>query len=422
MLQAQRPVPEPMPTAPQVYRGLVIHTGDGRRVDNGLIAFEKGRLLYVGEEKDFPGLSGAQEYHLPGAHAYPGFILMDNILGLTETDALKPTHDFAETGDFNPAVRTCVAFNTDSKIIPTVRSNGVLITQATPRGSLLAGISSVMRLDAWNWEDAAIRCNEGVHVYWPPRPVRRKAEEPEKKENEPDPEQLRQNRLDQLRQLMEQAKAYVALGQGKDEENLHLRALVPLFQGTQSLYVHASGSADILEAVTFFRQFGNMPLVVCGFPDTGLVLDVLKREKIPVVLPRLHALPWRDDLDHDIIYRLPLILKRRNVVFALSYRGDMEAMGSRNLPFVAGSAVAYGLPYEEAVAAVTSVPARILGIDQDYGTLQPGKSATFFISRGDALDMRSNDVLVAFMDGRPINLDSHQKELYRQYLKKYGLN
>lgn len=421
-LLAQRPVPQTMPVAPQVVTGVVIHTGYGERIDDGVLAWDKGKLVYVGQRQQFAGFPGAEVRPLPGFHVYPGFILTDNILGLTETDALKPTHDFRETGDLNPEVRACVAFNTDSKIIPTVRSNGVLLVQATPRGSLVAGTSAVMRLDGWNWEDAAVRCNDGVHIYWPAKTIRAKGSSNPKKGEEEDPEKARRETLHRLEQFLRQSLAYAKAAESGKEVNIHFEAMRPVWARKSNLYLHVSGAAPVLEALAFFNRFEPLNLVLCGVPDTGEAVRKIKELNIPIILPRLHKLPDRDDHDYDMPFRLPTVLKQHGVLFALSYAGDMEAMGSRNLPFVAGTAAAFGLPYEEAVAAVSLWPAKILGIDKDYGSLQAGKSATFFISRGDALDMRSNDVLEAWIDGRPLDLDSHQKQLYRQYLQKYGLN
>lgn len=421
-LLAQRPVPQPMPSVPQVLTGVVVHTGNGHRIDDGVVAWNQGKLVYVGPREQFGGLADAQVRSLPGAHVYPGFILTDNILGLTETDALKPTHDFRETGDLNPEVRACVAFNTDSKIIPTVRSNGVLLVQSTPRGNLVAGTSAVMRLDGWNWEDAAIRCVDGVHIYWPVRVVRPKGSSHPKKDEEEDPEKARQETLHRLEQFLRQSLAYAKAPEAEKEVNIHFEAMKPVWALKSPLYLHVSGAAPVLEALAFFNRIGTLNLVLCGVPDTGQALQTLKKQGIPVILPRLHKLPDRDDHDYDLPFRMPLILNQHQILFALSYAGDMEAMGSRNLPFVAGTAVAFGLPYEEAVAAVSLWPARILGIDNEYGSLEVGKSATLFVSKGDALDMRGNDVLEAWIDGRPLDLDSHQKQLYRQYLRKYGLN
>ena len=164
---------------------------------------------------------------------------------------------------------------------------------------------------------------------------------------------------------------------------------------------------------------GVRRMVLVGGYDAWRVADLLRERKIDVVLQRLHTLPQREDEDVDLPYRLPALLKERGIRFCLSYTGDMERMGARNLGFTAGTARAYGLSSEDALRAITLDAAAILGIDKRYGSLEPGKSATLFISEGDALDMRTNNVIMAFIDGRLISLDDHQKELWRQYEELY---
>jgi imidazolonepropionase-like amidohydrolase len=141
---------------------------------------------------------------------------------------------------------------------------------------------------------------------------------------------------------------------------------------------------------------------------------------VDVILQRVHSLPRRDDDDIDLPYRLPTLLKAKGIRFCLGYTGDMERMGARNLAFLAGTASAYGLAKEDALKAITLDAARVLGIDQRYGSLAVGKSATVFVSSGDALEVRTQQVTHAFIDGRWLDLDNHQKKLYRQYQGRYA--
>jgi imidazolonepropionase-like amidohydrolase len=129
-------------------------------------------------------------------------------------------------------------------------------------------------------------------------------------------------------------------------------------------------------------------------------------------------LPSDSDTDIDQPFKTPKTLFDNKILFCFSYAGDMEAMGSRNLPFTAGTAVAYGLKYEEAVKALTLNAAKVLGIDASCGSLVEGKDATLFVSSGDALDILTNDVIYAWIQGRPIDLDDPQKYLYRKYKAK----
>ncbi len=158
--------------------------------------------------------------------------------------------------------------------------------------------------------------------------------------------------------------------------------------------------------------------VIVGGYDAWRVADLLLDKKVDVILRRVHSLPLRDEDDVDLPFRLPALLKSKGIRFCLGYSGDMERMGSRNLAFLAGTAAAYGLSEEEALRAITLDAARVLGIDQRYGSLAVGKSATIFVSSGNALDMRTNNVTHAFIDGRHLDLDDHQKKLYRQYERR----
>ena len=192
-----------------------------------------------------------------------------------------------------------------------------------------------------------------------------------------------------------------------------------VFTGTKTLYVHANLAQEIQEAVLFAHRLGVQRTVIVGGYDAWRVADLLKDKKVDVVLRRVHSLPLRDDDDVDLPYRLPTLLKAKGVRFCLGYAGDQERPGSRNLAFTAGTASAYGLSKEDALQAITLDAACVLGIDARYGSLAPGKSATLFVSTGDALDMRTNNVILEFIDGRWVVLDDHQKQLYRQYQERY---
>ena len=168
------------------------------------------------------------------------------------------------------------------------------------------------------------------------------------------------------------------------------------------------------------HELGVKRTVIVGGYDAWRVADLLHDKKVDVVLGRLHALPMRDDDDIDLPFRLPSLLKEKGIRFCLGYEGDMERMGARNLAFTAGTAAFFGLGKEAALQAMTLDAARVLGIDKRYGSLEPGKSATLFVSTGDALDMRTCAVTHAFIDGRHLDLDDHQRKLWRQYEQRYA--
>ena len=150
-----------------------------------------------------------------------------------------------------------------------------------------------------------------------------------------------------------------------------------------------------------------------------MIGDQLKDAKIPVMLTRLHSLPKNEDDPVDLVYRLPALLNEAGVKFCLQNSGDMEAMNARNLPFIAGSAMAYGLSEEEAVRSVTLNAAEIMGLDKQYGSIEVGKKATLFLSKGNALDMKTNNVISILVNGEFVPGENHQTELYLKYKKKY---
>ena len=411
-------VPAPVKTYPNkvLIIGGTAHLGNGEVIENSVIAFENGQFNFV--KRKTRGKINESSYgkviRLSTEHIYPGFILPNNTLGITEVDALRPSRDFDDVGQYNPNLRSAVAYNPESKIIYTVRNNGVFITQVTPRGGVISGASSIMRLDAWNYEDAAIKMVDGYHLNWPARFTSGGpwyAAQPLKKTTNTD------ERIISITDFFKAAKAY-SLSENP-ELNLKYESLKPLFTGEKTLYVHCNMSKEILQVIHFKKELGIKKLVIVGGYDSGMLTNELKENNIGVILRKVHSLPVKPGDDPNYPYKIPSILQKAEVLYCLDAAGDMEAMNSRNLPFLAGQAAGFGLTQEEAVQSITLNAAKILGIDNQYGSLEAGKQATFFISTGDALDMRTNNVIFGWIDGKPLVLDDTQKQLYRKYSVKY---
>jgi len=411
---AQIPIPGETPVKTIVLTGGIAHIGNGQVVENAAIGIENGKITFVKPMGSVKlNSQEADIIDITGKHVYPGFINPNNTLGLSEIDAVRATNDYAETGAYNPEVRALTSFNTDSRVSTTVRSNGVLITQATPRSGRISGTSSIMYLDGWNWEDAVLKADDGIHINWPNRFQRTGwwAEPGPTKPNEKYNEQL-----DELRAFLKRAQAYA--GNPNAEFNQKLAACKGLFDGSQNLYLHVDDAKGIMESVLFAEDAGAKKPVVVGANEAWLVVDFLSAKSIPVILERTHSLPSDSDTEIDQPFKTAKTLFDNKIVFCFSYAGDMEAMGSRNLPFTAGTSVAYGLKYEEAVKALTLNAAKILGIDGVCGSLESGKDATLFVSSGDALDMMTNDVIQAYINGKAVDLDNPQKYLYRKFKAK----
>jgi imidazolonepropionase-like amidohydrolase len=410
-------MPAPAQSAPIVLVGGTLHTGAGQTIDNAAVAFDKGRLVYAGPRAGFTQ-AGYQARDISGQHVYPGLILPNTTLGLSEVEAIRATVDDEEVGELNPNVRALIAFNTDSEVLPTVRLNGVLLAQPTPRGGLVTGQSAIVQLDAWNWQDAVVKADDGIHLTWPAMVVRTNPAEDATQLTRR--QEARTRRLRDLEQLMSEGAAYRQAPAGR-KENLRLTALGGLFDGSKTLYIHADYAKELIESVRLAKRLGVQRVALVGARDAWQVLDFLKQNDVMLVLNRVQGLPRRDGDDYDQPYKLPAQLQAAGIRYCLDFEGSQETSRSRNLPFVAGQAVAFGLTKEQALTAVTLSPARIMGIDKDYGSLETGKSATLVVSKGDLLDMRTNNVTQAYIDGRSITLDSKQLALDKKFRAKYGL-
>ena len=405
-VRAQNPTPAPDQDKPILIRDATVHVGNGTVIENGDVLFDEGKIVDVGAE--VPAPANAMIVDGSGKHVYPGLIALNSQLGLTEIGAVRSTNDQRETGRLNPNARALIAFNTDSQVIPTVRSRGVLLAQITPVGGMVSGRSSMVQLDGWNFEDAVIGEDDGVHINWP----RRSSwswETRQISENKRYPEQVRG-----LTDFMKEAAAYCGKTRSGDRL-LKLEAMCEAISGTKNVYLHMDGPREIMHAVQLVKEAGGKPVIVGGY-DAHLVADFLKREGVPVVLGSTQALPNSQDDGIDEPFTRPAQLAAAGVDFALSHGGYWE---QRNLPFIGGQAVGFGLDYEKAITALTLTPARIAGIDKMYGSLEDGKSATLIVTSGDVLDMRTSRVEHAFIDGRKVNLDNKQAELYRKFSEKY---
>lgn len=393
-----------------------LHVGNGETMESALIGVEEGKITLIKNALayTYDPLEWDTIIELNGQHIYPGFVAPNNTLGITEIDAVRATRDFDEVGTYNPHIRSQIAFNVESKVISTVRSNGVLISQATPRGGVISGTSSVMKLDGWNWEDATIEGNDGIHVNWP------NSTSGGGWWANPKPKELNEKYNSQKQDIYDfftMAKSYAEISDPKDD--IRLASMIDCFKGAKRVYFHADELQQLTDIIEFVQHFDlKYPVIVGGY-DSYLITEQLRDAKISVMLTRPHSLPENQEDDVDLPYKLPYLLQQGEVKFCIQNSGDMEAMNARNIPFLAGTAMAYGLTEEEAVQAVSLSSCEIMGIDKNYGSVEKGKSATLFISEGSALDMMSNNVTVALVDGHFVDLNNFQKQLYEKYKDKY---
>lgn len=409
-IQAQTPVPAPPQEMPVYIVGATAHIGNGLVMENSIVAFENGKITLVRTPATLPqvNLSRYKVIEAKGKHLYPGFIAPNTQLGLVEIAAVRATVDAGEIGELNPNARAIIAYDSDSEVPPTVRAQGILLAQITPQGGLLSGQSSVVQLDAWNWEDAAYKTDIGLHLNWPNLFSFNWREGSLSKNANYD------KQVEMIETYLVEAQAYCK-NDKPAEKNLKLESACALFNGSRKLFLHADDAKVITAGVLLAKRFGITPVVVGG-GDAAIIADFLRENHVPVILGNVHSLPMRDDADVDAPFKLAAQLHQAGVMFCFSMDGFWQ---QRNLAFQAGHAVGFGLPYEQAVAALTLNTARILGVDATAGSIEEGKDATLFLCEGDALDMRSSKVSLAFINGRQISLDHKQLELYRKFKTKY---
>ena len=406
----------PAPAAPQgepiALVGAIIHVGNGAVIGDGVITFDEGVITAVGSATDGIDTSGHLVIDVQGSHVYPGLVLPNSTLGLQEVANVRSTNDVVEEGDINASVRSAIAYNTDSELIPATRFNGILTAQVTPEGGMISGRSSIFKLDGWNWEDAALALDDGQHLHWPG--FKRNRRNPDNGRFERVENEDYQAQVEVLHSLFRDAVAYTG-----EPLNLNLAAMQSLFDGSGKLFLHADDAREIISGVRFARSYGVQNIVLVGGAEALQVKDLLLAESIPVIYERVHALPGMEWHDVDAPFKMPFLLQQAGIEVGIG-GGDAELQSQRNLPFFAGTAAAHGLDREAALGLVTLNNARILGVDDRVGSLEPGKDATMFISIGDALDMRTSQVLGAYIQGRDIDLFGTQQELYERFREKYS--
>ncbi|HAG72487.1 MAG TPA: amidohydrolase [Gammaproteobacteria bacterium] len=406
------PIPAADQSGPIAIVGAIIHVGNGQVIGDGVITFDEGIITAVGSGSDNIDTRDHQIINLEGQHVYPGFILANTTLGLLEVGSIRATDDVYEAGDINASVRSAIAYNTDSELIPASRFNGILTAQVAPQGGLISGASSVFKLDGWNWEDAMLSEDVGLHMRWPSIKERSRNQQTgifETSDNE-----NYQAQVQLLNSLFQSAQTYSG-----SPLNLNLAAMQPLMSGAAKLFVHADQAKEIISAIRFAQSFDIGDIVLVGGMDALMVKDFLVAEEISVIYERIHELPGQDWYDVDAPFKTPFLLQEAGIKVGIG-GGATELQSQRNLPFFAGTAAAHGLDREDALSLITKNNAEILGVDDRVGTLETGKDATLFVSSGDALDMRTSQVLGAYIQGREIDLYGTQQELYERFREKYS--
>jgi imidazolonepropionase-like amidohydrolase len=415
---AQTAAPAAAPSAaPRVFTlvNATIHPASGPEIASGHVVVRDGRIVEVGA-----GPQAAAEgpvVDLKGRHVYPSILPPLTVLGLAEISAVRSTIDTGELGEINPAARASVAMNYDSELLPVARSGGVLIAGVTPVGSVISGTAAVMRLQGWTREDGALRDPAAITVFWPDLTIDRSPEaarsvEKQKKE--------RDERVRRLKDAFRDARAYAAAraaegrpGVPKHDVDPRMDALVPAVEGKIPVIVRAERLGQIRDAIAWARE-EKLLLVLWGAGDGWRAADEIAKANVAVVIDSPLDLPLRDDEPYDSQYANAARLDAAGVRVLFNEGGGSDASNVRNLPQLVAAAVAHGFPRAKALASITLEPARLLGVADRVGSLDPGKDATLIVTDGDLFDSRSR-VVAAYLDGRELDLTDKQKRLYERY-------
>jgi len=393
--------------------GASIHPVSAPTIEGGTIVFDNGKIVALG--KDVPIPTGAEVINAAGKHVYPGLISANTYIGLTEIGAVRASNDRSETGRINPNVKAEVAFNPESELIPVTRANGITMIVTSPSGGLISGTSAMMLMDGWTWEDMRFKSAAAMIVNWPGMYIRKGLQEEEQKKS-------RDASLKEIADAFRDARAYQKAKNAEQQKgipyhNIDVRweAMIPVLEGRVPVMVVANDIQQIQAAVAWTAQ-ENLKLILLGGTDSWRVADLLKKNKVSVIVPGTYNLPTHRFDEYDDPYELPAKLHRAGIQFAIA-SGD-EAAHERNLPYHAAYAAAYGLPKEEALKAITLYPAQIFGVADRVGSLEVDKDATLIVTTGDPLEIRSN-VVMEFIQGRKIDLTSKHTMLYEKYKEKY---
>ena len=405
---------------PIILKGGILHTVSTDIFEGYDILFSKGKIVRI--EKNIMASPETDVYDVFGKHIIPGYIAPITRIGLVEIGLVKQTRDFAERGSFNPNVKANVSYNPDSDLIPITRSNGVLVVNSVPAGGRISGQSSVMMLDGWTWEQATLKHPSGLHINWPSMRINyganvKKSEKQQKEEIQKSIRDLNHMVRD-VRAYFQRIKQRSRIAGERQKSDLRLESMIPFVVEKKKIFIHADEARQIKSAVEWAKK-NDLKIIIVGGSDSWRLTDLLVKNNIPVVIDQVEKIPTRRFEPIHLPYKLPSLLKQAGVQFCLNTIIGYPHDGNiRNLPNEAMRAAAYGLDKSEALRSITLSTAEILGVDDMIGSLDIGKDATFFISETPPMEMNPK-ILMAFIQGKEVDLNNHQKMLYKKYQEKY---
>ncbi len=393
--------------------GAVIHTISGETLEKATLLISGDRIAAVGAGIPIP--EDVEIVDLSGLHLYPSLIDAQTSLGLVEIGSVRGTVDTDEVGSWNPGLRAEVSINPDSELLPVARAGGILIALVVPRGGTLSGRSALIRLDGWTWEEMTVHSSVAMHLRWPSMRIDRSPQAVVKASEQ---EEAIASRLAEVRETFDRARAYrSAIKAGErpggpfHDRVLAFDAVLPVIDRSLPLVIHAGDRREIAAALDFARE-ESVRVILAGGAELAEEADRLAKQGVPAIVNPIVALPGSRSDPYDTYYACPARLANAGVLFCFSSGGG--ASNVRNLPHEAGMAVAYGLDPGRALSAITLDAARILGVEDRYGSLEPGKEATLLATDGDPLEIGTR-VVRAWIAGHEVSLASRHTRLYERY-------
>ena len=401
-----------------LLRGATVHPVSGPEISNGSVLVRDGKIVEVGEHVALP--HGVRVIDLKGLHVYPGMIDSATEIGLSEISAVREMNDVSDIGFFNPQLRAITAVNPSSEHIPVTRANGVTSVITLPGGGIVSGQAVLMHLNGWTNEEMVVRAPAAMRMEFPHVQVSRfNFPEARNRTTYAEAKKKVDQQLQELNDFMESAERYrqtKAAGGPGFEPDLKLEAMLPVLDGKLPMLIRAEKEKTIREAIAFADKYKVRMILEQG-AEAWKVAGELKAHSIPVVLPPTLRLPDEEDDPYDKAFSIPGELWKAGVKFAFATFGPGAEQNPRNLPYEAAAAVGFGLPYEEALKAVTLNAAQIWGAGDELGSIEKGKWADLIVTDGDPLETRT-EVKQVFIKGVSVDLENKHHRLYEKYLTR----
>ncbi|UII32430.1 amidohydrolase family protein [Fulvivirga ulvae] len=383
-------------------------------ISNATLIIADGKISALGKDVTVP--EGAEVIDCTGLSVYPGMIEGGSRLGLSEVGSDARTRDYNEVGDVIPQMRALTAVNPNSVLIPVTRISGVTTALAVPDGSLFPGTAALVNLHGYT-PDQMYAGFEAVVLNFPSTGKRGRWDSRSEEDIKKDAEKA----LKQLNDAWDKAVAYyridsaIRVKDSKKEMQYYpeMENLLPVVRGEKTLLVEVNAADDIKAAIDWVAD-KNIKVVFSGVSEGWRVAEKLAEAKIPVIAGPVLSIPNREYDRYDRSYANPGIMQKAGVKVAIK-TADTENV--RNLPYNAGFAATYGMGKEEALKAITIVPAEIFEVADQLGSLEKGKIANVFVADGDPFETETQ-VRHLFIQGWKIPLESRQTKLYDEFLER----